>query len=645
MTTETPQEESGLSGTPKTIILGTAGHIDHGKTALIRALTGVDTDRLPEEKKRGITIDLGFASMELRAPDGSSLCASFIDVPGHARFVRNMLAGAGGIDAVMLVISAEEGVKPQTEEHLAICSLLGIQHGLTVLSKMDAADEARRSEVRTSVEKFLATTFLASAPIIGASALTGAGIDELRRELALLAERIPKPSSEILTRFPVDRSFAMKGFGTVVTGTLISGTVEAGQELMVEPGRRSARVRGIQVHSRSVERATAATRVALNLSRVEVSDIQRGDTLVTPSTIGATDIIDVEISLLAAAAALKHRARVHFHAFASECMATVSLYDYQRIEPNTQRLARLRLSRPTVLLPGDRFVLRQGSPITTAGGGVVLDAHPIHRLKKARAQEWLQQLRHAAPETQLFLRVARRGTAEIAMGELSAETGFRAEAIHERLGPMLRSGTICSPAEGLLITREALIEVSSLVQQNLEGMLKPGGTNRVKRSELKSRIGLRPEVMDWAMHHLVKSGKVSVVGEDILPLEIDQAATSREEQGLEAIDAAYRRAGLAPPSPATLGAELAIDPEQMRQLITILLRERKLVRLGDDSLCVHQDALTNLKSRVQAFRGQTLDVGQFKLLAGVSRKFAIPLLEYLDREKITRKQGDQRVVP
>lgn len=445
-------------------------------------------------------------------------------------------------------------------------------------------------------------------------------------------------------RFPVDRSFAMKGFGTVVTGTLISGTVDAGRELMVEPGRRSARVRGIQVHSRSVGRATAATRVALNLSRVEVSDIQRGDTLVTPSTIGATDTIDVEISLLAAATALKHRARVHFHAFASECMATVSLYDYQRIEPNTQRLARLRLSRPIVLLPGDRFVLRQGSPITTAGGGVVLDAHPIHRLKKARAQEWLQQLRRAAPETQLFLRVARRGTAGIAIGELSAETGFRAEAIHERLGPMLRSGTISLLVEGLFITHEALIEVSSLVQQNLEGMLKPGGT-RVKRSELKSRIGLRPEVMDWAMHHLVKSGKVSVVGEDILPLEIDQAATSREEQGLEAIDAAYRRAGLAPPSPATLGAELAIDPEQMRQLITILLRERKLVRLGDDSLCVHQDALTNLKSRVQAFRGQTLDVGQFKLLAGVSRKFAIPLLEYLDREKITRKQGDQRVVP
>ncbi|MGA9463612.1 MAG: selenocysteine-specific translation elongation factor [Terracidiphilus sp.] len=645
MDEETLPTESGLNSTTKTIVIGTAGHIDHGKTALIRALTGVDTDRLPEEKKRGITIDLGFASSEVTARDGSLLRVSFIDVPGHARFVRNMLAGAGGIDAVMLVISAEEGVKPQTEEHLAICSLLGIQRGLTILTKIDAVDASRLSEVRASVEKFLAKTFLASEPVIGASAFTGAGLDELRHALSLFVERVPERNSESLMRFPLDRTFAMKGFGPVVTGTLISGSVEVGQELVVEPGNRRTKVRGIQVHGHAVTRVAAATRVALNLSRTEAADLQRGDTLVAPSTITAADTLDVEIILLADAPAMKHRARVHFHAFASECMATISLYDYQRVEPNSRRLARVRLSRPILLLPGDRFVLRQGSPITTVGGGVVLDAHPIHKLKKVRAHEWLRQMLHAATaEEQLALRVARRGTAGITMAELSAETGLQAEAMRARLGETVRNGSICSLESGLLLTREALMEASDIVQEVIERMLRPAGTDSVKRSELRSRVRLRSEFVDLAVDHLANMGRLRFVGEDILPPEIDRAATSRERQRLDAIDSAYRQAGLASPSPANLGTELSLNPDQMRHLITILLREGRLVRLGDDSLCVHLDALVALKKSVQALRGQTLDVSQFKLLAGVSRKYAIPLLEYLDRERVTRKQGDRRMV-
>jgi selenocysteine-specific elongation factor len=645
MGTETLPTESGLSSMTKTIVIGTAGHIDHGKTALIRALTGIDTDRLPEEKKRGITIDLGFASLEVTARDGSPLRVSFIDVPGHARFVRNMLAGAGGIDAIMLVISAEEGVKPQTEEHLAICSLLGIQHGLTILTKIDAVDAARLNEVRAWVKKFLAKTFLAAAPMIGASAFTGAGLDELRHALSLFAERVPEHNSESLMRFPLDRAFAMKGFGTVVTGTLISGSVEVGQDLVVEPGSRRTKVRGIQVHGRSVTRVAAATRVALNLSRMEAADLQRGDTLVAPSTITAADTLDVEITLLADAPAMKHRARVHFHASASECMATISLYDYQRVEPNTRRLARVRLSRPILLLPGDRFVLREGTPITTVGGGVVLDTHPIHKLKKVRVQEWLRQMLHAATaEGHLALRVARRGAAGISIGELSAETGLQAEAIQARLGETVRNGIICSLESGLLVNREALMEVSEVVQETIERMLKPAGTDSVKRSELRSRVRLRPEFVDWAVDDLANKGRLRFVGEDILSPEINRTATFRERQRLDAIDSAYRQAGLASPAPSNLGTELSINPEQMRNLITILLREGRLVRLGDDSLCIHRDTLIELKKRVLVLRGQTLDVAQFKLLTGVSRKYAIPLLEYLDRERVTRKQGDCRMV-
>ena len=644
MVGETLPKDSGLSKVPKTIIIGTAGHIDHGKTTLIRALTGVDTDRLPEEKKRGITVDLGFGSLELTAPDGSPLRVSFIDVPGHARFVRNMLAGAGGIDAVLLVISAEEGVKPQTEEHLAICSLLGIKRGITVLTKIDAIGESRLREIRSSVERFLSPTFLSSEPCVATSAFTGDGLGALRRELSLLPERVPARNTEFQTRLPIDRAFAMKGFGTVVTGTLISGAVEAGQELVVEPGGRTAKVRGIQVHGRPAMRAEAAMRVALNLSRIETAELQRGDTLVAPSTIAAVDTIDVEINLLTDAPVLKHRARVHFHAFASESMATISLYGYQAIEPNTQRLVRLRLVRPIALLPGDRFVLRQGSPITTVGGGVVLDAQPVPRRKKARVQQWLQQLLHATPEEQLALRVARRDVSGIYVTELSTETGWKADAIQDRLGPALLSGQIRSLENALYLTREAMFEASALVEQNLKRMFEATGTDRIKRSALRSQTRVRPEVLDCVEGLLKESKRFRIAGDELFCLGNNHDAPFPDEDRLSAIERAYRQAGLAPPSPANLGAELAIDPGGMRQLITILLRESKLVRLGDDSLCVHQDALIDLKGRVKELHGQTIDVAQFKLLAGVSRKYAIPLLEYLDRERVTRKQDDHRVV-
>jgi selenocysteine-specific elongation factor len=628
---------------PGHIVIGTAGHIDHGKTALIRALTGVDTDRLPEEKRRGITIDLGFASLSLLTPDGSPVQVSFIDVPGHARFVRNMLAGAGGIDAVLLVISAEEGVKPQTKEHLAICSFLGIQRGITVLTKCDAVDEARLSDIRDSVAQYLRTTCLATEPMVCASALTGSGMDKLRHELSRLATRTSRREAEYLTRLPLDRAFALKGFGTVVTGTLIAGSVAAGQELTIEPGAKTARVRGLQVHGKAAPSAEAGRRVAVNLSRIEAADLHRGDTIVEPSTLVAVGAIDVELRLLGNAPALKHRAGVHFHAFASECMATISLYGYQRMEPNTTRLARLRLAKPIVLLPGDRFVLRHGTPIVTVGGGVVLDAYPVARLNKTRTQGWLQQILDAHLGDQLALRVARRGTLGVSLAELERETGLRADAIGAHLKSLLDGGRIHRLDNEVLLSHEALLHAEATTHARLAKLFGQSGTSGVKRSSLASQMHLRPEALDRVLGALERAGKLKVRGEFLLSQESDPRATSRDEQ-MRAVDLAYESAGLSSPVPAELAAKLAMDATQMRQTITALLREKKLVRLGDDALCVHQAALSDLKNRMQLLRGRTLDVGQFKQLAGVSRKYAIPLLEYLDRERVTRKQGDQRLV-
>src|SRR3954451_3783054 len=346
----------------RSVVIGTAGHVDHGKTALVRRLTGVDTDRLPEEKRRGISIDLGFASVETTSPGGELVRLSFVDVPGHKLFIRNMLAGSGGVDCIMLVISAEEEVKPQTEEHLAICSLLGIKRGVAVLSKVDAISETQLERARASVKKFLRGSFLAGAPMLPVSAKTGLGVQDLLSELNALALQPCLRDPNAPPRIPVDRAFVLKGFGTVVTGTLQSGTVSQGQSLVALPKRHKIKVRGLQVHNKEQHQASAGSRVALNLSGVDLADIRRGDTLVSPGTFEAVREIDVELSLLHGSPALKDNAEVSFHAFTSSTTARVSLYESRALQPGENCLAKIKLSELVVLLPGDRFVLRQLSP-------------------------------------------------------------------------------------------------------------------------------------------------------------------------------------------------------------------------------------------------------------------------------------------
>ena len=627
---------------PRSVIIGTAGHIDHGKTTLIRALTGVDTDRLPEEKRRGITIDLGFASLETQTLDGSMLRVSFIDFPGHARFVRNMLAGTGGVDAILLTISAIEGVKPQTAEHLAICELLGIRRGIVVVTKADAVNTEQLHDVTSEVRGFLRDSFLSTAPLIAVSAHTRTGISELRGELVRMAERLPRRNVDKPFRLPVDRVFVVKGFGTVVTGTLIGGIVASGNTLAIEPGGREVKVRGIHSHGRTEEHAHAGSRAALNLAHVEISQIERGDTLVANASLKAVDCVDVELMVLPGAPALKHRTRVHFHAFSSECMATITLYDAVTIEPGETKLARLRLSRPVVLLPEDRFVLRMGSPVITIGGGHVLDAHPAMQVRKARTADWLHKLRISPGEDAVWLRIARKGAAGINLEQLCIETGL-SEAVLARLTQRWMSeGRLLRPDDGWLLTHESLTEAKEAV---LSEVSRSNGKKQVgiKRAELRERSQLKPNILDFALRRLEQELKLNIDGEMVTGFEAKENSAG-ERDALNIVRLEFERAGIAPPSPDEMGTRLGIAPDEMRELMTDLLREKVLVRLGSDSLCADRKSLETLAKKIRALRGRELDIATFKQLTGVSRKYAIPLLEYLDRERVTVKRGDRRLI-
>jgi selenocysteine-specific elongation factor len=634
---------SSMTRPVKSVVIGTAGHIDHGKTALVRALTGVDTDRLPEEKRRGITIDLGFASLEAEAADHSRLRISFVDVPGHKLFIRNMLAGAGGIDAVLLVISAEEGVKPQTEEHLAICSLLGIHRGLTVITKVDAVSPGRLEEVRSAIRAFLKGTFLEGdhARILPVSAFTGEGLDQLRRELSSLALTSTINNPDHLPRLPVDRAFVMKGFGTVVTGTLLSGEFHVGEALALEPGGRSVRVRGMQTHNRAEDHAGPGSRVALNLGGIEVSEASRGQTLVAQKTLIAVTTIDVETTLLPGSSSLKHRSRVRFHAFTSETLATISLYDYGSAEPGTHRLMRLRLHKPVVLAPGDHFVLRQSSPAATIGGGRVLDAQPLPNLRKGKCLTWLEAIRHARLEEQLRLRVARRGSAGLTLRRLMAETGLTPDALYRLTEPLVSSNRLLRIPEDMLLTEEAFASATAAVVSRLKAENRSSG---LSRSELKDQAGLSKEIFDFVLEKLVRERRLRLQDALVYSSGSDPQLPAADLKSLSAITSAYESAGLTAPSISEVATRLNLKDDEMRRLMTLLLRDKILVKIGADGLYFHQQALETLRARVGELRGQHLDVASFKQMTGLSRKYAIPLLEYLDRQRVTRKDGDLRRV-
>jgi selenocysteine-specific elongation factor len=632
----------------KSVIVGTAGHIDHGKSALVRALTGIDPDRLEEEKRRGITIDLGFANLDLQSPSGESIRIGLVDVPGHERFVRNMLAGVGGIDLVLLVVAADESVKPQTREHFEICRLLSVQRGITVLTKSDLVDAETLEVVTMEVAEFLAGSFLdpETSPIIPVSAKTGAGLDQLKRELARLAAEVPAKDSSAVFRLPIDRVFTMKGFGTVVTGTLISGTVHKEQEVEVHPTGKRLRVRGVQVHGHAAEEAVAGQRTALNLAGVETTELARGMMLTPPEMFHPVVRLGVQLDLLASAKPLRQYARVHLHAFAAETIARVTLLETKQLLPGESGFARLKLDRPMVLFPGDRFILRQYSPVITIGGGRVLDAgDPPIRIAHDQSLPFLQTIANADPRQALLARVNRRWIFGLTVGEAVAETGWLPAHVQQFAAELKQAGEIAIFGNVLITSRwlERVRQDILAIARHFHDAnpLLPG----INKEELRASRWGHAELFDGVIGVLLREKKLEADGELLRLPGRGVVLRDEEAESKSQIEQAFAKAGLQVPALKEVLASLPVDKVRAQKIVTLLLRDRVLVKLSDD-LVFHRDALEALRQRIVAQKTKTpkLNVGNFKDLFGVTRKYAIPLLEYLDRERVTRRMGDERVI-
>jgi selenocysteine-specific elongation factor len=633
----------------RSIVVGTAGHIDHGKSALVRALTGTDPDRLKEEKLRGITIDLGFAHLGLGDAD-----VAFVDVPGHERFVRNMLAGAGGIDAVLLVVAADESVMPQTREHFEICRLLHVPAGLVALTKCDAADADTIELSRLEVRELVAGSFLEAAPIVEVSARTGAGLDQLRAELQALATRVPPRAEGHPPRLPIDRVFTIRGFGTVATGTLVSGRLSADQEAVVLPRALGVKVRGLQVHGASTGHAGAGQRVAVNLGGVEVSDLARGDTLTVPGAFEPTRRFDARLDLLPGARPLRHGARVRFHQGTTELLGRVAVSSVCDVEgvpgevpPGKTSLVRLRLESPAILTRGDRFILRAYSPPVTIGGGLVLDPHPPRGAIRTPAGV-ARLVRLAAPDADqpVLQFVEEAGAAGLPRDALVSRAGLAPAEADATIARLSGSGRL-TVVEDRLAGPTVLAQLSARL---LEAVAAHHNTEPLSdglpREEARSRIFGRssPPVFEHVLAALAAAGKI--VARERLALAGHALALEPEEEAArDAIETAYRTAGLGPPDLASVAASAGIAPRVAEKMTDLLVRRKILVRLG--GVLFHAHPLEALKTEVRALKGTAgaqVDVSAFKARYGISRKYAIPLLEFLDRERVTRRVGEGRVV-
>ncbi|HEV2176304.1 MAG TPA: selenocysteine-specific translation elongation factor [Terriglobia bacterium] len=647
----------------KHVVIGTAGHIDHGKSALVLALTGTDPDRLQEEKRRGITIDLGFARLDL----GQDLRLAFVDVPGHERFVKNMLAGASGIDLVMLVIAADESIKPQTREHFDICKLLGIQQGLVAITKSDLVEPDLLEIVRLEVQEFVSGSFLEGAPIVPVSARTREGLDELKAELRRLSLAASARPTGRPFRLPIDRAFVMKGFGTVVTGTLAAGRIERESEVEIYPSGRRARVRGIEVHNQAASVALAGQRTAVNLASVDLPEITRGMVLGPPGMFEASRRLDCAVSLLASARPLKNRSRVHFHCGTAEMLAEVVLVESRELKAGERAYAQLRLAEPGIFLPGDRFIIRQFSPVSTIGGGTVLDNHPRqHRAGDAAARQFLEVLEQGDFESRLERLVKDRGEAPLSAlvartGENPAEVLRLAEVLEKRRR-VVRVGqppSLLIHAEYFRELSESVLKVLAdfheanpllpgLAREDLRGRLAaPCGDPSRQRGHGRSPAMPAPSgvLFGAVVDALAAQGKIELQGERARLAGRAVQLTAEESAVKARISDAFEKAGLSVPSAAEVLAKLPVDRARAEKILQILLKEKALVRVAD-GLIFHCSALEGLRGLLAERKAASnrLDVGGFKELTGLSRKYAIPLLEYLDREHITRRQGDERII-
>ena len=630
----------------KQIVLGTAGHIDHGKTSLIKVLTGIDTDRLKEEKARGITIELGFAHLAL--PGGQLL--GIVDVPGHEKFVKNMVAGATGIDLVALVIAADEGVMPQTREHIEICELLKVEHGLVVMTKIDMVDSDWLELVKEDMREYLSDTFLADAPIVEVSSVTGEGIKELIQVLDKLVREIPEREAGHIFRLPIDRVFSMKGFGTVITGTTISGRIDKGDEITIYPMGIQSRIRGLQVHNREVNSIRAGVRTAVNLQGIERAIVQRGNVLATKQSLKTTHMVDVWLDLLSSAPRkLKNRAKARFHSGTSEIISTVVLLDRDHLEPGDSCFAQIRLNEPTALLRDDRYVLRSYSPVRTIGGGKVLNALPgkKKRFSEAALSEMKMLYTGNLDEIiELFVSLGRfRGVEQSHLPFLANTSKKRLDEVLKVL--MARQRIILYDKErGILIhadfQKKARDEIlDRLTRYHKKFPLKVG----LIKEELRSRTAGadNAKLFNHLILQLAREGMI-VQEKEVIRLKGHEVTLAQDqEKTRQKLEALYLKSGLQPPYFQEIKGKFPGNTST--EVLEVMVKEGAILKIKED-LYFHHGAIDRLRLTLVEFlknHGE-ITTPQFKDMTGASRKYTIPLIEYFDRIQLTVRVGDTRVL-
>lgn len=632
------------------VVLGTAGHVDHGKTSFVKALTGIDTDRLKEEKARGITIELGFAYLDL--PCGHRL--GIVDVPGHERFVKNMVAGAAGIDLVAFIVAADEGIMPQTREHFEICKLLGVKRGLIVITKKEMVEPDWLALVQDEVRSFLAGSFLAEAPMVTVSAMTGEGLDEARAIIDQLVRESDFAEAYGPFRLPVDRVFTMKGFGVVVTGSSISGRIKVGEEVVFYPRGVAGRIRGIQVHGAEREEVEAGNRTAINVQGVEKEQVARGDVLASPGCLQPSLRLDADLLYLSAnTKPLKNRARVRLHLGTAEIMArVVLLVEADEVAPGNHVDVQLILEEPVSVWPGDHYVIRSYSPVATIGGGVIWNCSPPRRRRHKEINQRAFTLYRSGSQEELTLfHLEEGGLVGLTMADLSVKLGLFGKRLKKVIDPLLTN------RRGIMVDSERQRLIATTVLDNLgrqvEGMLAEFHQQNPMRQglpleELRSRLhrALDQRLFQLLLAELGKRG-VTVLDTTTIRLATHQVSLAADAEALRAeMTCCYREAGLATPTVKEVRDRFATYPAKLVQEVQeVLVREGQLVKVSEE-LYFDAAALDALKEKVIAFirKEGEIDAPRFKDLTGLTRKFSIPLLEYFDKVKLTLRVGDKRIL-
>lgn len=630
------------------IIVGTAGHVDHGKTQLVKALTGVYTDRLKEEKKRGISIELGFAPVEL--DNGQRI--GLVDVPGHEKFVKQMLAGVGGMDLVMLVVAADEGVMPQTQEHLDIIDLLQVKTGIVVVTKADLVDPEWLDLVKEEIQDALKGTVLEDAPMCAVSAVTGFGIAELKKVLQDLATKTPPKTLAGKTRLPIDRVFSISGFGTVVTGTLWSGKVKVNDSLQIVPEGRDTRARSVQVHGQSVEVALAGQRVAINLANVEVSEIKRGSVVITPGALHPSHLIDVELRLLKHAKELTNRTRIRFHVGTSEALGRVVLLDRDVLKPGETALAQLQLEDVVVSAKGDRFVIRSYSPMHTIGGGVIIEPQGV-KLKRFRPEvlEMLKTKLLGTPEELVTEALQRKILPLLNYEELAKEVNYPLDKLAEVVEPMVEKGQLFSiTVEGVswFATKERYEILISSIKEYLSSFHKQYPLRvGLAKEELRSKKfeNYPPKLFNGLLNHWREINELSISGSLVALADFHPTPNVQEKELLKKIEERYLANKFQPPVWSELVSALGIVQNQAEELLRFLVGQGRLVKV-DEGLYFHREALEEAKVKISSHIKEkgSVQLAEVRDMLESSRKFVLPLLEYLDQIKFTKRIQDKRVL-